>query len=142
MRRLLRLLFLSDLRINLSYPLRMGLFYWLVALSFLALSYAVLKSQISDSGLAIAVLRKLFFYEVVLGLVLFFVTFVYAVVSSSDYRKVQKFADEIARGNFEFSPRLSPIADKDLISIKESLNKLRKSLIISKELLKKRSERF
>lgn len=142
MKRLLRLLFLSDLRINLSYPLRMGLFYWLVALSFLALSYGVLKSQISDSSLALRVLRELFLYELILGAVLFLITFIYAVVSSSDYKKVQKFADEIARGNFEFSPKLSPIADKDLISIKESLNKLRKSLIISKELLKKRSERF
>ena len=142
MKRLLRFLFLSDLRINLSYPLRMGLFYWLVALLFLALSYGVLKSQISDFSLALRVLRELFLYELILGAVLFLITFIYAVVSSSDYKKVQKFADEIARGNFEFSPKLSPIADKDLISIKESLNKLRKSLIISKELLRKRSERF
>jgi hypothetical protein len=60
------------------------------------------------------------------------------LVSSSDYRKVRKFAEEISKGNYDFIPELSSIADKDLQDIKESLLKLRKSLIISKELLKKR----
>ncbi|RKQ60366.1 hypothetical protein C7457_1627 [Thermovibrio guaymasensis] len=142
MKRVLRFFFLSDLRINLSYPLRMGILYWLVALSLLVLSYTVLKSQISDSHLVLRLLKELFIYELVLGFILFLITSIYAVVSSSDYRKIQRFADEIAKGNFEFNPELSPIADKDLISMKESLNKLRKSLIISRELLKKRSEKI
>jgi hypothetical protein len=142
MRKLLRFLFLSNLRINLSYPLRLGFLYWSTALFFLFASYLVIKAQISDSKLAYQILKELFVYEFLLGSVLFLVTLLYSLVSSSDYRKVRKFAEEISRGNYDFIPELSSIADRDLQDIKESLLKLRKSLIISKELLKKRKSGF
>jgi hypothetical protein len=52
MKKFLRLLFLSNLRINFSYPLRLGFFYWLTAIFFLFASYLVVKSQISEPEFA------------------------------------------------------------------------------------------
>ena len=136
--KLLRLIFLSDLKINLAYPIRMGLFYWVSALSFLAVTYYVVSTRLHDRALAETLLKELFTYQIFLGALFFVITFTYTLVASSDYGKVQRFARKLSKGEFEKPPSLSPLADKDLQEITDALVRVRRSFIITKELLNKR----
>ncbi|ADU96224.1 hypothetical protein [Thermovibrio ammonificans] len=138
LKRLLRLLFLSDAPINLSYPLRMGIFYWVLSAIFLLSARQVLAGYLKSEQLLNAVIEKLFFVILAMGVLFFAICVVYAFVSSTDYKKVKQFAHEISRGNFAYNPELSPIVDRDLKEIHDSLLRLKKSLIISWELLKQR----
>ena len=139
--KLLRLVFLSDLRINLAYPIRMGLFYWVTAFSFLAVTYYIVSTRLHDKALAEFLIKELFAYQIFLGALFFVITFTYTLIASSDYGKVQRFARKLSRGEFEEPPKLSPLADKDLQEITDALVKVRRSFIITKELFKKRSKR-
>ncbi len=75
-------------------------------------------------------------------MVFFIVTFLYLKVVSKDYEKIVNFADTLSKGNLsEERVNLSILTDADLIKIKEALERLRNSLVISRELLKKRASK-
>ncbi|ADY72845.1 histidine kinase [Desulfurobacterium thermolithotrophum DSM 11699] len=134
----LRKFFLSDLPIRVSYPLRMGIFYYTTALIFLVASYVIITESIHNSELAKEVFFKLLVAILAVGAVFFIITYMYAKISAEDYKKVEQFAEEISKGNFDYKVELSPIADVDLIRIYQRLEKLRASLILSRELLKRK----
>jgi len=139
--KLLRLIFLSDFKLKTAYPIRMGLFYWISALSFLAVTYYVVSTRLQDRALAAQLLKELLTYQFLLSIFFFVITFIYTLVASSDYGKVQAFARKLSKGEFEEPPKLSSLADKDLREIVDALVKVRRSFIITKEMLKKRSRR-
>ncbi|WP_457680566.1 histidine kinase [Thermovibrio sp.] len=141
MKKLLRVLFLSDLKINLASPLRTVAFYFSLLGAFLLMAFFTLRSQGMNDEFLLTSLKRVFIYGVALGSLLFLVALFYSVISASDYKKVKEFADKISKGSFTCSPKLSFIADKDLVDIRESLDRMQKSILISRELLKKRSKK-
>ncbi|SMO68072.1 hypothetical protein SAMN06269117_11830 [Balnearium lithotrophicum] len=134
MKKLLRLLFLSNVKIRLSYPLRMALFFWLIVGFFLISAYYVLTVKYPVNVGAVKIIKDLFLYALLLSFFPFLFTIIYTVNASKDYETVENLAKELARGNLETKMNISYLADRDLVSIYEALEKLRKSLILSKEL--------
>lgn len=140
MKKLLRIVFMSDLPIGVAYPARMGLFYYSAAFIFLITVYFVINDTVKSPELAEQVFLKVLATVIVVGIVFFFITYLYSRMVSKDYEKITQFADSLSKGNLEKEKvELSFLADSDLIKIKEALERLRNSLIISKELLKKRN---
>jgi len=141
-KKLLRAFFMSDLPIRLAYPVRMGLFYYTTAFIFLIVAYFVVADTVKEPALAKLVFEKLLVAIIVVGLLFFVITYVYSRVVSEDYEKITNFAESISKGNLdEAEVKLSTLADADLVKIKESLERLKRSLLISKELLKKRNSK-
>lgn len=142
MKKLLRMFFVADLPIATAYPIRMGIFYYAAAFSFLIAAYFVIADTVKNPNLAKEIFIKLFIAIILVGLVFFIVTFLYSKVVSKDYEKIVNFADTLSKGNLsEERINLSILADADLIKIKEALERLRNSLVISRELLKKRASK-
>ncbi|SMP15369.1 hypothetical protein SAMN06265339_1386 [Desulfurobacterium pacificum] len=139
MKKILRAFFMSDLPIRLAYPVRMGLFYYTTAFIFLVVAYFVVADTVKEPALAKLVFEKLLVAIIVVGLFFFVVTYVYSRIVSEDYEKITNFAESLSKGNLDKNEvKLSSLADVDLIKIKEALERLRNSLLISKELLKKK----
>ena len=140
MKKVLRKIFMSDLPIQIAYLARMGLFYYLVAFIFLIIAYLIVDDTVKNPGVAKLVFVKLLFSIIALGILFFMVTYLYARIVSRDYEEVSNFADTLSKGNFEKKKvELSFLADYDLIRIEEALERLRKSLIISRKILDKRN---
>ena len=138
LKKLLRLIFLADAPISVAYPLRMGIYYWVLSFLFLLSAKKVLVQYVNNPALIAQVMRQLFLVVLSFGVVFFLVTVLYAVISSTDYKKVKEMAHKISRGELNYDAELSSLADKDLKEIHDSLLRLKKSLIISWELLKNR----
>jgi signal transduction histidine kinase len=136
LKKLLRLIFLADVPISVAYPLRMGIYYWVLSFLFLLSARKVLIQYINNPELVAQITRQLFLVVLSLGVVFFLITVLYAVISSTDYKKIKEMAHKISRGEFNYDAELSSLADKDLKEIHDSLLRLKKSLIISWELLK------
>ncbi len=140
MRKILRLLFLSDLEINKAYPIRMALFYWLTVFLFMGAAYYTLSQKFPNSNLAVDVVKDLFICAVVFSIFFFLFVFAYSLAASKDYRAVEEYAKSLAKGKLDADVELSSVADRDIIEIYRALDKLRRSLLLSKELLKKREK--
>jgi len=137
----MRLIFLSNLGIRKAYPMRMALLFWLTLAFFLVSAYYILSVKYPINVGAFEIVKELFLYAIPLSLILFFITLSYTISASRDYEEVEKFAKELSKGNLNARANLSGMADRDLIEIYQALEKLRKSLILSKELLKNKREK-
>lgn len=137
MKKLLRILLLSDLRPTISYPVRVLFFYSLVACALPVILYFNLRDKMVPAQ-AFEVAEKLLFYEVWVGITVGFVAFIYAFLVGSDYLRVKEFAKRIARGEFNYELKLSSFADREVVELYRELTKLRNSLVISQELLRRR----
>ncbi len=141
MRRLLRILFLSDLEINKAYPLRMALFYWITVLLFIGAAYYTLSLKFPGSKLALSVVETLFIYAAVISIFFFIFVLAYTFTASRDYKVLEEYAKSLARGELDSRIELSPVADKDIVEIYKALDRLRRSLILSQELLKRKEKK-
>jgi len=142
MKRLLRLLFLSDLEINKAYPIRMALFYWITVFLFIGAAYYTLSQKFPGSRLAVEVVESLFIYSAVISIFFFIFVLIYTLKASKDYRALEEYAKSLAKGDLQSEVKLNPLADKDIMEIYNSLDKLRRSLILSQELLKKKERKI
>ena len=118
--------------------MRGGSHYWVLSFLFLLSAKKVLVQYVNNPALIAQVMRQLFLVVLSFGVVFFLITVLYAVISSTDYKKVKEMAHKISRGELNYDAELSSLADKDLKEIHDSLLRLKKSLIISWELLKNR----
>ena len=141
MGKLLRLIFLSDLEINRAYPIRMALFYWITVFLFIGAAYYTLSQKFPGSRLAVEVVESLFIYSAVISVFFFIFVLIYTLKASKDYRALEEYAKSLAKGDLQSEVKLSPLADKDIVEIYNSLDKLRRSLILSQELLKKKERK-
>ena len=138
MKKLLRILFLSDFEINKAYPLRMAIFYWITVFLFIGAAYYTLSRKFPGSKLAFDIVENLFIYAVVISIFFFIFVLVYTLTASRDYRALEEYAKALARGELDSKVELSAVADKDIVEIYKALDKLRRSLLLSQELLKNR----
>jgi len=140
MKKLLRLILFSDFKTAVSYPARILLFYGIVAVTLPVFLYFGLREELGAPQAALVV-KELIFYEILIGLTVVLAAFYYALLTGSDYTRVKDFASRIARGNFNFEPHLSTLADREVVELYRELSKLRSSLLVSKELLRRRAGR-
>ncbi len=141
MKKLLRFLFLSDLEINKAYPVRMALFYWITVFLFIGAAYYTLSHKFHGSRVAIEVVEDLFIYAAVISIFFFLFVLAYTFKASKDYRALEEYAKSLARGELQSEVKLSSLADRDILEIYHALDKLRRSLILSQELLRKREKK-
>lgn len=137
MKRLVRLLLLADFKSAIAYPVRVLLFYCVVAFTLPVLLYINLREKLVAVQ-ALEVVKELINYEIIIGITLVMGAFIYAFFVGSDYTRVREFARRVVKGDFNYELELSSIADREAMELYRELLKLRNAIVVSQALLKKR----